>query len=45
MNTTIITTEEPQLYKATVTVIGDSITELDSRTVYFLVPPVVDIPD
>ncbi len=45
MNTTIVTTDTPQLYKATVTVIGDGITELDERTVYFLVPPVVDIPE
>jgi hypothetical protein len=44
MNTSVVTTEQPQLFKATVTVIGDGITELDTRTVYFLVPPVVDIP-
>lgn len=45
MNTTVVTTEQPQLFRATVRVIGDGITELDQRTVYFLVPPVVDIPD
>jgi len=45
MNTTVVTTEQPQLFKATVTVTADGITELDTRTVYFLVPPVVDIPE
>ncbi len=45
MNTTVVTTEDPQLFKATIQVLGDSITELDERTVYFLVPPVVDIPE
>ncbi|HUQ05024.1 MAG TPA: hypothetical protein VM261_21120 [Kofleriaceae bacterium] len=45
MNTTVVTTEQPQLFRATVTVIGDGITELDQRTVFFLVPPVVDIPE
>ena len=45
MNTTVVTTEQSQLFRATVTVIGDGITELDQRDVYFLVPPVVDIPE
>ncbi|MCA9607314.1 MAG: hypothetical protein KC619_17030 [Myxococcales bacterium] len=39
MNTTIERTDDPQLFRATVAVIGDGFTELDSRDVYFLVPP------
>lgn len=45
MNTTIPPTEEPQLFKATIDVYGDGVTLLDSRDVFFLVPPApVDIP-
>jgi hypothetical protein len=38
-NTTVMPTSAPQLFKATVTVYGDGITQLDQRDVYFLVPP------
>ncbi|MBA3465465.1 MAG: VWA domain-containing protein [Deltaproteobacteria bacterium] len=38
-NTTVPATSAPQLFKATVTVYGDGITQLDQRDVYFLVPP------
>jgi hypothetical protein len=38
-NTTVPATDEPQLFKATVTVTGDGVTVLDTRDVYFLVPP------
>ena len=39
MNTTVPPTEEPQLYSAEIRVIGNSVTVLDTRIVYFLVPP------
>ncbi len=39
MNTTVERGLEPQLFRATVAVIGDGFTELDSRNVFFLVPP------
>lgn len=42
-NSTVPPTGEPQLFKATLEVVGDGITVLDSRDVYFLVPPVVEI--
>jgi hypothetical protein len=32
-------TDDPQLYRATIVVMGDGITELDERDVFFLVPP------
>ncbi len=38
-NTTVPATDQPQLFQATVTVFGDGITVLDTRDVYFLVPP------
>jgi len=38
-NTTVPATTEPQLFRATVRVYGDGITQLDERDVYFLVPP------
>lgn len=38
-NTTVPATPEPQLYRATVEVFGDGVTLLDTRNVYFLVPP------
>ncbi|MFH1438709.1 MAG: hypothetical protein ABIJ56_23570, partial [Pseudomonadota bacterium] len=41
-NETIPAVEEPQLYKAYIKVIGDQVTVLDSREVYFLVPPVIE---
>lgn len=42
-NTTVKPTHEPQLFKAHVTVVGNDVTELDTRTIYFLVPP--ELPD
>ncbi|MCB9560314.1 MAG: VWA domain-containing protein [Kofleriaceae bacterium] len=39
MNTTVPATNVPQLYRATITVYGDSVTVLDTRDVFFLVPP------
>ncbi len=38
-NDTVMRTDQPQLFRATVAVIGDGFTELDSRRVFFLVPP------
>ncbi len=39
MNTTVMPTENPQMFKATITVRGDGVTVLDTRDVFFLVPP------
>lgn len=38
-NTVVEPTDEPQLFKATIRVYGDSVALLDTRDVYFLVPP------
>ncbi|MDB4964201.1 MAG: hypothetical protein JWP01_4200 [Myxococcales bacterium] len=38
-NTTVPATEAPQLFRATVRVYGDGVTQLDERDVFFLVPP------
>jgi hypothetical protein len=38
-NTTVPATTEPQLFRAQVQVLGDAITVLDTRDVFFLVPP------
>jgi len=44
MNTTVMPTERPQVFRARLTVYGDG-SPLDSRIVYFLVPPEIeDIP-
>jgi hypothetical protein len=40
-NETIPAAEVPQLFEAEVRVVGDRITVLDSRAVFFLVPPVI----
>jgi hypothetical protein len=40
MNTSVPALEVPQLFRASIDVIGDGITVLDTREVYFLVPPV-----
>lgn len=40
-NTTVPATDVPQLFRATVRVFGDGITQLDERDVFFLVPPVI----
>jgi hypothetical protein len=38
-NTTVAATEEPQMFRAEVQVLGTADTVLDHRVVYFLVPP------
>jgi hypothetical protein len=38
-NTTVPAIDTPQLFRATVSVYGDGITQLDQRDVFFLVPP------
>jgi hypothetical protein len=38
-NTTVLATDAPQLFRSTITVYGDGITQLDQREVFFLVPP------
>ena len=38
-NTTVPATDAPQLFRATVRVTGDGVTTLDTRQVFFLVPP------
>jgi len=43
-NYTVPATEHPQVFTATIAVWGDGITQVDSRTVYFLVPPVIEGP-
>ena len=44
-NVTVEPTEAPQLFRATVEVLGDGFTSLDERDVFFLVPPApVEIP-
>mgnify|MGYP000698386263 CR=1 FL=1 len=40
-NNTIAATADAQIFRATVNVIGDLFTPLDSRDIYFLVPPVI----
>jgi len=42
-NTTVMPTDQPQLFQATVEVYGDGITLLDERDVYFVVPPGVEV--
>ena len=39
MNVSVEETGEPQLFMAYVDVVGDSVTVLDTREVFFLVPP------
>ncbi|MFT5355155.1 MAG: hypothetical protein ACI9KE_002371 [Polyangiales bacterium] len=43
-NITVMPTGDPQVFNATVRVLGDAFTELDSRQVFFLVPPVIEGP-
>ena len=38
-NMTVEATTEPQVFMAYVDVLGDSVTVLDTRSVYFLIPP------
>ncbi|NMC71052.1 MAG: hypothetical protein GYA57_13440, partial [Myxococcales bacterium] len=42
-NWTVPATREPQMFRATIQVMGDGITILDERDVFFLVPPVITI--
>lgn len=44
-NTTVMPTLDPQLFRARINVIGDGFTPLDSRIVYFLVPPRIPDPN
>ncbi len=45
MNTTVMPLSTPQMFKATIVVEGDQVTTLDTRDIYFLVPPEIeDIP-
>jgi hypothetical protein len=39
MNTVVMPLPAPQMFKATITVTGDGVTTLDTRDIYFLVPP------
>ena len=43
MNTTVPPATETKMYTAYIDVIGDSVTTLDTREIYFLVPPSVPI--
>ena len=43
-NDTVPPTASPQIFRGTVRVIGDGFTELDSREVFFLVPPRIEPP-
>jgi len=45
MNTTVMPLTVPQMFKATIVVEGDQVTTLDTRDIFFLVPPEIeDIP-
>ena len=43
-NMTVMPTTSPQMFKATIVVQGDGVTTLDTRDVYFLVPPEIPTP-
>ncbi|MCB9616306.1 MAG: hypothetical protein H6721_00875 [Sandaracinus sp.] len=43
-NDVVMPTASPQVFRGTIRVIGDGFTELDRRDVFFLVPPVIEIP-
>lgn len=43
-NVTVMPTLMPQLFRGTLRVLGDGFTELDSRDVFFLVPPTIPEP-
>ena len=43
-NDTVMPTTMPQLFRATLRVLGDGFTELDSRDIFFLVPPEIALP-
>jgi hypothetical protein len=40
MNDTVMPTDAPQIFQAQIEVVGDGVTVLDTRDVYFLVPPI-----
>jgi hypothetical protein len=42
-NVTVPATREPQMFRATIQVMGDGITILDERDIFFLVPPEIGI--
>jgi hypothetical protein len=44
INTTVMPTREPQLFRARIDVYGDDITVLDDRAVWFVVPPKPPMP-
>ncbi len=39
MNTTVMASDTPQVFRAQIDVVGDGVTVLDTRDVFFLVPP------
>jgi hypothetical protein len=43
-NETVPATEEVQIYQAEIDVVGDGYTVLDTRSVYFLIPPEIEEP-
>ena len=43
-NTTVMPLPEPQMFRATISVRGDGVTTLDTREVFFLVPPYIPSP-
>jgi len=43
-NDTVMPARMPQIFRATLRVLGDGFTELDSRDIYFLVPPMIEPP-
>lgn len=43
-NYTVPATEHPQLFTATINVYGNGVTQVDQRTIFFLVPPVIEGP-
>ena len=43
-NDTVMPTGMPQIFRATLHVLGDGFTELDSRDIFFLVPPEIALP-
>ncbi|MEC7519989.1 MAG: VWA domain-containing protein [Myxococcota bacterium] len=45
MNTTVMPTLDPQLFRARIDVLGDGFTPLDDRVVFFLVPPRIPPPN
>ncbi len=44
-NDTVMPTTAPQIFKATLRVLGDGFTELDTRDIFFLVPGIIEGPE